>query len=340
MEKEITIYDIAKKLQLSPATVSRALRDHPAINIETKKTIVNEAKEMGYRANIFATNLRRKRTNTIGVMVPRLNSYFMSSVLAGMEKIANQESYNLIISQSLESSKKEFANAKTMFDSHVDGLLVSLSYDSEDLEHFEPFIKKGIPVLFFDRVMYHKKCTNIVIGNLKAGYEATNHLIQQGCKNIMHITGNLKRNVYQDRLKGYKLALTENNIAINEELIKVTDLSFESAAKAIDCIKSMEKIPDGLFVTNDSCAAYCITLLKQMGLSVPKDIAVIGFNDDPIARVVEPNLSTIRYPGQEMGEIAAQSLINHLNLLSNINHTNTIILHSELVIRESSVRKK
>jgi LacI family transcriptional regulator len=340
MEKETTIYDIAKQLNISPATVSRALNDHPAINIDTKKVIISKAKELGYRTNIFASNLRRKKTNTIGVIVPRLNSYFMSTVLAGMEKVANEASYNLIIAQSLESVKKEIANVKTMFNSHVDGLLVSLSYDTENLDHFEPLIKKGVPILFFDRVLTHKKCTSIVIDNLKAGYEATNHLIAQGCKHIMHITGNLQRNVYQDRLKGYRLALAESGLHYCEELVRTTDLSYQSVNEMVQYLKTLKPLPDGIFITNDFYAAHCIVALKQSGFAIPQDIAIVGFNDDPIAIVVEPQLTTIRYHGQEMGEVAAKSLINHLNEQSSIKDTNAIILHSELIVRASSLKVK
>jgi LacI family transcriptional regulator len=338
MDKEITIYDIAHQLKLSPATVSRALQNHPAINSNTKKTIVSKAKEMGYRTNIFASNLRRKKTNTIGVIVPRLNSYFVSSVLAGMEKVLNDSAYNLIISQSLESAKKEIANSHTMFNSRVDGLLVSLAYETEDIEHFEVFIRKGIPVLFFDRVVAHNQCTSIVIDNQKAGYELTSHLIEQGCRRIMHVTGNLKRNVYDDRLKGYRQALLEKGIELDESLIYVTDLSQEAGVETGHIIQKMENKPDGLFIANDFCAVHCMESLKQAGFSIPRDIAVAGFNDDPLARVIEPNLTTIHYPGQEMGEIAAKSLIQHLNSSSGVNHTNTIILHSELIVRASSVR--
>ncbi|MCK8492423.1 LacI family transcriptional regulator [Spirosoma sp. RP8] len=336
MEKETTIYDIARRLKLSPATVSRALNDHPAINSNTKSTIAATAKEMGYRSNTFASNLRRQRTNTIGVIVPRLDSHFMSTVLAGMEKVANAASYNLIISQSLESVRKEIANAKTMFNSRVDGLLVSVAYDTEMSEHFDAFVNKGIPLLFFDRVLAHKRSTCIVIDNAKAGYEATAHLIQQGCRRVMHVTGNLKRNVYADRLKGYKLALLDFGLAYEDELVMVTDLSHEAGLKAASHIQTMKNPPDGLFVTNDFCAVSCMSALKKAGLSIPADIAVVGFNDDPVSSVVEPTLTTVHYPGEKMGEVAAQSLINHLNGAMDIQTTNTIILHSELIVRDSS----
>ncbi len=218
-QKEITIYDIAEALDLSPATVSRGLKDHPAIKKDTRKKILDKAKELGYQQNLFASNLRRSRSNTIGVIVPRLNSYFMSAVISGMEKVANAAGYNLIISQSTESKEKELANIKTLYNSRVDGLLVSLAYDSEDINHFDLFLNKGIPLIFFDRVFEHPRCTSIVIDNYKAGYEITSHLISQGCKRIAHITGSVIRNVYADRLKGYRHALVDNSIRYYESLV-------------------------------------------------------------------------------------------------------------------------
>src|ERR1700739_124115 len=179
-EKEGTIYDIAKKLNISAATVSRGLRDNPGITNNRKKKILNAAAEMGYRSNSFASSLRKKRSNIIGVIVPRLNSNFMSDVIAGIEKVVNEANYNLFISQSLEAMKKEVSNAKAMFNNRVDGLLVSLAYDTENIEHFEPFIKRDIPVIFFDRVHEHKKCPSIYINNYQAGYDITTHLIEQG----------------------------------------------------------------------------------------------------------------------------------------------------------------
>lgn len=337
--REITIYDIARELNISPATVSRGLNDHPAVNRETKKRITDMAKEMGYRSNTFASNLRRQRTNTIGVIVPRLNSNFMSSVISGMEKVANEAGYNLIISQSLETVSKEEANAQTMFNSRVDGLLVSLAYDTENINHFQDFLAKGIPVIFFDRVFDHKQCTGIIIDNTKAGYDATTHLVEQGCRKIVHITGSLKRYVYADRLKGYKYALLDKELEYNPDLIIQTNLSVEAGFAVAKQIIKMKPLPDGIFVANDACAVSIIQGLKQAGISIPQDIAVVGFNNDPVSKVVEPNLTTIDYPGYEMGEAAVQNLINHLNGTNNINTTNTIILRSELVIRESSLRQ-
>ena len=339
-EKEITIYDLARKLNISIATVSRALKDDPVVSKKTKKKIADLALEMGYRSNNFARNLRTSRTNTIGVIIPRINSSFMSAVIAGMENVANSEGYNLIISQSSESAEKERVNAATLFNSRVDGLLVSLAYDTDSLAHFEPFTKKKIPLIFFDRTSDKTEGTCIQINNFRAAYEATTHLISQGYTRIVHITATPKRNVYVDRLQGYKQALADQRIAFREDYVIVGNLSQEAGTDAAARILEMRPMPDAVFVANDNCAVGCMTALKHAGIRIPDDIAFVGFNNDPVSTVIEPNLTTVNYPGYEMGQIAARNLIDHLNGASSIHSTNTIILRSELMIRESSVRRK
>jgi LacI family transcriptional regulator len=339
-DKEITIYDLARKLNISIATVSRALKDDPVVSKKTKKRIADLAQEMGYRSNNFARNLRTQRTNTIGVIIPRINSYFMSAVIAGMENIATSEGYNLIISQSSESQEKEKANAVTLFNNRVDGLLVSLAYDTESMAHFEAFIKKKIPVVFFDRTIDQPDSICIQINNTKAAYEATTHLISLGRRRIVHITASQKRNVYVDRLQGYKQALNDQRIPFRDDLVIVGNLSQEAGADAATQIRQMHPLPDAVFVANDNCAVGCMMALKQMGIRIPEDIAFVGFNNDPVSTVVEPNLTTINYPGYEMGQVAARNLIAGLNGSAGSLSTNTIILRSELVIRESSTGRK
>jgi LacI family transcriptional regulator len=338
-EKEVTIYDIARKLNISIATVSRALKDDPVVSKKTKKKIADLAEEMGYRSNNFARNLRNQKTETIGVIIPRLNSYFMSTVIAGIESVANSEGYNLIISQSSESAEKEMASAKTMFNNRVDGLLVSLAYDTEDVSHFDAFIRKNVPLIFFDRVVEQENFTNVLIDNRKAAYDATVHLINAGCKNLVHITATPKRNVYIDRIQGFKQALLENNLPFTNKQIIISNLSQEAGITAAAEILKMKTLPDGIFVANDNCAVGCMVALKQAGIRIPEDIAFVGFNNDPVSTVVEPNLTTINYPGYQMGEVAARNLINHLNGSSTIHATNTILLRSELIVRDSSKRK-
>jgi len=252
--KEITIYDIAKALEISPATVSRGLKDHPGIRKDTKKRILEAARVMGYQHNTFARSLRIKRTNTIGVVIPRLNSYFMSTVIAGIEKIANTHGYNLIISQSQESTKHEIASVNTMFNSRVDGLLVSLAFETENIDHFNSLLQKNIPLIFFDRIAEHTKCTSIVIDNAKAGYDVTMHLIDQGCKRIVYIGGNLNRNVYADRLKGYRQALDEKGVSFDPALVIINSLNEQAGSEAAQQVLKMNVLPDGIFAANDTSA--------------------------------------------------------------------------------------
>ncbi|MFL5748179.1 MAG: LacI family DNA-binding transcriptional regulator [Niastella sp.] len=336
--KEITIYDLARKLNISIATVSRALKDDPVVSKKTRKKIFELAEEMGYRYNHFARNLREQRTYTIGVIIPRLNSYFMSTVIAGIESVANNEGYTLIISQSSESASKEVDSAKTMFNNRVDGLLVSLAYETDDLSHFDQFIKKNVPLIFFDRVAEHPDFTSVLIDNRKGAYESTSHLIAQGCQRILHITATPKRNVYLDRLAGYKQALADHQLTFDEKYILINNLSREAGVQAATAILQMNPLPDAVFAANDNCAVGCMVALKKAGIRIPQDIAFVGFNNDPVSTVVEPNLTTINYPGYKMGEMAAASLINHLNGVNSIDATNTILLRSELIIRASSLK--
>jgi len=336
-EKEITIYDLARDLNISVDTISRALKDDPVVSKKTKKKIHDLAEAMGYRSNHFARNLRNKKTHMIGVIIPKVNSYFMSTVIAGIEKVTNDAGYNLIISQSSESVEKEIESVRTMFNNRVDGLLVSLAYDTEDISHFDLFTRKHIPFLFFDRVAEDNRWTNVLIDNRKAGYEATTHLIRQGCKRIVHITAPSHRNVYQDRLAGYKQALSEQHIPFREEYVILNSLTQEAGAEAAEIIRGMKHLPDGVFVANDNCAVGCLLALKRGGLRIPEDIAFVGVNNDPVSTVVEPNLTTINYPGYEMGVVAARNLVQHLAGQSSVEST-TILLKAELIIRASSLK--
>lgn len=336
MKKKVTIYDLAEQLDVSPATVSRSLNDHPSISEKTKEKVLSVAKKAGYRTNNFAANLSKQKSNTIGVIVPKLNSNFMSTVLSGIEKVANDIGYNLIISQSLESEEKEKLNAKTLYDSGVDALLVSLAYETKNHEHFATFTDKKIPLLFFDRVFDLPNCPTILIDNKAAGFDATEHLIQEDCRNILHIAGSLRRNVYYERFQGYKEALRIYGLSYSENNLMETDLEIDKVVEVVKHIRgSAEKI-DGIFVSSDSFAVHCIIALKKSGYRIPEDIKVVGFNNDPVSEVISPNLTTIDYPGYKMGVLAGQSIIGHLNGSIDIQSADQIIIKHKLIVREST----
>jgi LacI family transcriptional regulator len=334
LKKETTIYDIAKTLNISATTVSRGLQKHDTISLKTQKRIADTAKELGYRSNNFASNLRKQKTNTIGIMLHELHSSFISSVLAGIEKITAEANYDLIIGHSSESYKKEAANAHNFFHKRVDGLIAALAFDTEDMSHFDPFFNRNIPVVFFDRVEETSKGTKVIIDNVKAGYDATQHLIDQGCKRIVHITSNMNRNVYELRFEGFLNALKHNSLPFDDSMLFITELT-----KDMRKVVSLSPLPDGIFATNDLIGAIAIQVLKENNLSVPDDIAIVGFNNDILSIITDPKLTTINYPGYELGEIAAQKLIAQLEGKEDASENQTIIIKSELICRESSMKK-
>jgi LacI family transcriptional regulator len=341
-DQEITIYDIARHLNISATTVSRGLKNNPAINKNTRKKIAEAARLLGYRSNLFASSLRSKKTNTIGVIIPRINSYFMASVLAGMEDAASLKGYTLIINHSGERMEKEIINSQTLFTKRVDGLLISPAYDTDNIAHLEPFFRKKIPVIFFDRSWPHKESMSVEIDNVQAAYDITRHLLGQGFRRILFVCGNLRRNVYSDRLSGYKNALREAGVPYDEKRVIITTLTEKAGTEvAASILKMKEKErPDAVFAANDTTAVFCLLALKEAGLRIPQDIGIAGFNNDPISQVVSPKLTTIHYPGYLIGETAVTNLIHHLEGITDMRTTPKIILRSELIIRGSSIKKK
>lgn len=338
--KEITIYDIALKINKSSSTVSRALKDHPSINKITKQRIQEVAKELGYRHNSFASGLRKQKSQTIGLIVPSLNSSFMASVLTGIQEVTTEAGYDILITNSHESAKIEVANALNLFHKRVDGLLASLSFETESLDHFQPYIDRNIPIVFFDRVDEKSALPKVIIDNYKYGYAAVKHLIEQGCKRIAMITSNLNRNVYAQRFSGYKDALKDSHIEFNEKYLLIKEIGEKHAVAAAQEVMKMDPVPDGVFITSDFTAALFMQTLKEQGFRIPKDIAVVGFNNDAIGKIVEPQLTTIDYPGIDIGEIAARNLLALMSEGKTSLQINTVFVESKLIIRQSSMKKK
>jgi len=334
--KQVTIYDIAKILNISAATVSRALAGNVDVKSDTREKILDAANAMGYSSNNFASNLRKKQSKMVGVIVHRLNSHFLAETLAGIEKSLNMAGYHMIISQSHESVAAEINATKAMLKNRVDGLLVSLCYDNDTTKHFDELIKQGVPVVFFDRTPNEGEYDNVKIDNFKAGYEMTMHLIKQSYQRILHITASQQRDVYADRLAGYKQALQDSKIPFNEDLVLVTDLSPQYGIEAANYIKNMQTLPDAVFAVNDFLAVSCMKELQRMNIRVPEDIAFAGFNNDPVSTLTTPSLTTVNYDGLKMGQLAARTLLTKLTeKASNKSH---VVMPYELVIRNSSVK--
>lgn len=332
--KQVTIYDIAKELSISAATVSRALTNTVDVKPDTRERVINAAKKMGYHTNNFASSLRKKQGQMIGVIVPKLNSHFMAEALSGIERTINEAGYNLIISQSHESLIAEVTATKGMLKNRVDGLLVSLCFDNNTTKHFDELINHGIPVVFFDRTSNSTNYESVKIDNFKAAYDITIHLIEQSCKRILHITANQLRDVFAERLQGYKQALKDKHIPYNEDLVLITDLSPQSGMLAAQHILKMDNTPDAVFATNDFFAITCMRELQKAGIRVPEDIAFAGFNNDLLSTLVVPTLTTVNYDGVQMGQLAAKALLQKLNDRSAPNHN--LLMPYQIVIRNSS----
>jgi LacI family transcriptional regulator len=340
IKKEVTIYDLAKELNFSTSTISRALKGHKSISEKTTLKIKECAEKMGYRPNSLAASLRNNKSKTIGIMISRINRPFISSLISGIEESARNAGYNVIISQSNDRYSDEVSNTKAFYDSRISGLVVSLSMETKKLNHFQQFLDSRIPIVFVDRVPEKLEVYRVVIDNYSAGYKATQHLIEQGCKRIAHFAGAQHLNVYRDRKKGYLDALIDNNIPIDKKLIKnFNSLSFEEGEKAANKLLDMTNPPDGLFSANDTAAVSAIMCAKKRGVKIPEELAIIGFNDDPISSIVEPGLSTISHPAIEMGKISAEKILEHLQNFKK-KTTNITILDTELIIRDSSNRQK
>jgi DNA-binding LacI/PurR family transcriptional regulator len=340
--KHVTIYDIAERLNLATSTISRALKDHHTISDKTIKKVKKTAEEMGFVPNTLAAGLRGNNTKTIGVLIPTVTQPFLSSLISGIEITAQKSGYTVIIMQSHDSYSDEVNMAKSLYSNRVSGVICSLAMETKDTTHFHQFSNNKIPLVFVDRVPKDYNTFRVVIDNYAAGYKATKHLIDQGCVRIAHLTaGSELGNLYSERKRGYLEALRDNNLPIDEELIvNLKSVTYKDGVKACNKLFDINPIPDGLFAPGDIIAVSAVQTAKKRGIKVPDDIAVIGFNNDPISQIVDPNISTITHPAEKMGKSAAEIIITSLNSVKRDDAKEITFLNTEVLVRESSDRKK
>lgn len=339
--KDVTIYDIAEKLNLATSTISRALQDHPTISKKTIKKVKETAEKMGYVPNTLAAGLRGNKTKTIGVLIPTITQPFLSSLISGIEIAAQKSGYTVIIMQSHDSYKEEVNMAKALYSNRVSGVISSLAMETRDTSHFDQFVSNNIPLVFVDRVPKDFNTFRVIIDNFAAGYKATKHLIEQGCTRIAHLTaGSEFGNLYNERKRGYLEALKDHNIPIDEELIiYLKTVTYEEGVKASNKLFDLKSVPDGIFASGDIIAVSAVQTAKKRGLKVPQDIAVIGFNNDPISQIIDPNLSTITHPAEKMGKASADIILKNLKSDKKDDAKEITFLNTEVIIRESSRRK-
>lgn len=334
---QTTIKDIASRLGVSPSTVSRALKDHPDISKDTKEAVKKLAVELKYNPNAIALSLRHSKSNTIGLIIPEIVHYFFSSVISGIEDIAYEAGYNVIICQSNESYEREVMSTNALLASRVEGLLASISKTTLNYNHFLNLSSMNIPVVFFDRICPVMQTDRVIIDDFEGGYKATEHLINKGCKKIAHLYAPQHLDIGKNRLDGYIAALKKSGLSVDDELILKADdhdEGYQTIKKLLDTGKKF----DGVFAVNDNAASGSMLAIKQKGLSIPDDIAVLGFSNTLIAKVTEPALTSVEQFGYEMGKKATQLLFNRLNSIDDYPMI-TEVLKTEIVERESTNRK-
>lgn len=339
----VTIKDIAKALGLSTSTVSRALRDSYEISPETKKLVLEYAAQINYHPNPIALSLKERRSRSIGVIVCEIANSFFSQIINGVESIAYHNGYNVIISQSRESSEREMLNLQYLTSRSIDGLIISVSTETKDFSYFKDLSEKGFPIVFVDRIVDEINTHKVIADSYKGAYDATMHLIENGYRDIAVLSNPEILSITRDRLAGYKAALSDSGIGVNESLIKYCQHGGMIAAEVEEVMNELleNKIkPDAIFATADKLTTGCLRILKSNGIFVPGDMGLIGFSNTDLTELLEPPLSVVRQPAFEMGEITMNLLLQLIESKRPVTEFETKVLATELLIRGSTKKKK
>lgn len=335
---QVTMKEIAKKLGVSVSTVSRALKDSPELHPDTKLRIVEMAKSMNYQYNLLAQSLRISRSKVLGVIVPELTSHFFSSNISGIQDTAYKRGYNIMICQSNESYEQEKANIRTLVSSQVDGLLISLSRETKSYEHIQELYDREIPFIMFDRVTEEIPVSRVTVDDAHGAYLAVHHLLEQGCKKIAYFSGPEDLYISKKRKEGYLEALAEYGIPEKESKVYFTDLTPEMNRQVTLNMLESGDIPDAIFAMIDPLALDVMMVLKENGIKIPDQIALAGFTNNPTSAVVEPSLTTVSQPGYEMGQLAANHLLDQLDEIVSDDPQSFVLLTT--LIERNSTKKK
>jgi DNA-binding LacI/PurR family transcriptional regulator len=332
---QITIKDIAKALEISVSTVSRALKNHPDISEETKNLVQEMARKMSYEPNALALNLRRSKTNTLGVIIPEIVHHFFSSVISGIEDVAYDKGYNVMVCQSNENYNREVINAQALLANRVDGVLISVSKTTPDFDHFRNFLNKGIPIVFFDRVCPDILTDRVITNDEGGAFLAVEHLISIGCRRIAHFSASQNLLIGQGRLAGYQRAIKHYGLPFDPSLVILCDTSELVQEKAERFLINHPDV-DAIFAVNDSTAITAMQIVQRLGKRVPSDIAVVGFGDGPNALITSPTLTTIEQKGYEMGMEAIKLLMHKIENDMPADSFQTKVLKPSLIVRGST----
>lgn len=338
-KKASTIKDIAQALNLNISTVSRALNNSPKISDDTRKLVQGFAEKVNYSPNAIASTLRMGKGNTIGLIVPNINKHFFSNLIFGVEAVLNKAGYNLLICQSNEQQEKEKQAINTLINARVDGIIISISKQTNTYKHLEMVINRDIPLIQTDRIIEQLPTNKIVNNNFKASYQAVNHLLDRGYRNIAHISGPININIYKERLNGFMKAIEESRLEnINSVVFENITTVSDAYALTVKLLKS-NKLPDAFFSASDFAALGVLNALKDNKVKIPEEVGIIGFANEPFTEIVSPGITSLNQYSIEMGKEAARILLDLLTNKQENRIPKQITIDPELIIRESSNRK-
>ncbi|CAL1520124.1 LacI family DNA-binding transcriptional regulator [Chitinophaga sp. MM2321] len=332
-----TIKDIAQALKISVATVSRALRDTHDVSAETRKIVLEKATELNYKPNFNATGLVKNSTHNLAVILPGITNYYFSTVFTGIQEVAYQNGYNIILYVTNDDAEREHNIIRNLSFSSLDGLLVSVSSQADACQHFQDVMDDGIPVVFFDRVAEHIVTSKVMQDDYNGAFEATEHLIKNGYKKIAHIAGPTGLTFTDNRLRGYTDALHKHKLPLRKEWIIHSGFTQAYGEKDMRDLWQLPNKPDAVFAVNDRKAVGAMLALKDMHIAIGKEVGVVGFTNDPVAAIISPSLTTIAEPAFEIGQMSCRLLLNHIKKKNFI--AEEIILPGKLIVRESSIRQ-
>lgn len=333
--KHITITDLAELLNLSASTVSRALRDHPDISDETKERVQTAADQANYQPNLIAQSLQNRRSNNIGVIVPEIRNSFFSTVIGGIEDLAYESGYTIMVCQSNDTFQRERINTRALAANRVAGMLVSTSQETTSFDHFKQVISQDVPIVLFDRVVEELAVPKVVVDDFNGAYRAVSHLIKTGRTRIAHLTGSNSLYVGRKRREGYEAALRGHGLPVRDDYIIRGGYHEEDGRRGAMKLLELSEMPDGLFAINDPVALGASVYLQDQRVRIPEQIGIVGFSDNPNASLIRPALTTINQPAYDIGKTAASILLDILNGRMEKQDI-TIMLKTKLVVRDST----
>jgi LacI family transcriptional regulator len=339
-KKKYTIHDIARELNTTASTVSRALKDNPRISEKMRKAVKEMASKLDFQPDFRGQSLKAGKGRTIGVLVPQVDRHFFSTVLRGIDEVASGADYNVLICQSYESREKEISVTGGLLSGKVDGLIASIATETDSASHFEMFGRRGIPLVFFDRVIESMNVSKVLTDDYRGSVLSVEHLIEEGCKIIAHFAGPQHINVYRDRTSGYLDTLKKNGLTIDEKLIFNNTITKEKGYSAMEKILKISPRPDAVFSSGDFSALGAMIHAMESGVNVPEDIAVTGFANEPFDTLISPSLTSVEQHAIQMGRDAASLLIEEIEFSTGEFAPRTIIVKPELIIRNSSIKRK